>query len=193
MRRARTLPPLGFLSRLASRIARAGGLDLRPREDHIGVAKPQLDRDRSLFLSDQRTAILKARTRAFRFPKGQSGNPSGQSRFYHEARKIARQASPQAMRDLVELSRTAEDERVRAVCLTAVLDRGGVRPIDYDPAEERQAKKPEFDPRDYTEKELDQIESALRLIVARNAEKRAAAPAGAAGRGGSSWRTELVG
>ena len=100
--------------------SRARGLDLRMKENHTVIAKRWIDRDWSVSLSDQRTAILKARTRAFRFPKGQSGNPSGQSRFYHEARKIARRASPQALRDLVELSRTAEDERVRAICLVAV-------------------------------------------------------------------------
>jgi hypothetical protein len=43
---------------------------------------------------ERRIEILKARTKAFRFPKGQSGNPDGQSRFYHEARKIAREAPP---------------------------------------------------------------------------------------------------
>ena len=36
------------------------------------------------------------------------------------------------MRGLIELAKTAEDERVRSVCLVAVLDRAGVRPIDYD-------------------------------------------------------------
>src|SRR6266446_5969476 len=39
-------------------------------------------------------AEFTARGKAFRFPKGQSGNPDGQSRFYHESRKIAREASP---------------------------------------------------------------------------------------------------
>jgi hypothetical protein len=122
-------------------------------------------------LPEQRVEILKARTRAFRFPKGQSGNPNGQSRFYHEARKIAREASPQAMRDLVELSRTAADERVRAVCLVAILDRAGVKPIDYDPREEKQTK-PAFDPRDYTPEELALIEKALRLMIKRREERQ---------------------
>jgi hypothetical protein len=88
----------------------------------------------------QRIEILKARTKAFRFPKGRSGNPDGQSRFYHEARKIAREASPEAMRELVALAKTAEDERVRAVCLVAVLDRAGVKPIDYDPAQDQASR-----------------------------------------------------
>ena len=40
------------------------------------------------------------------------------------------------MRDLVELSRNSEDERVRSVCLVAILDRAGIRPYDADPAAE---------------------------------------------------------
>jgi hypothetical protein len=78
---------------------------------------------------------LRTRTKAFRYPKGQSGNPSGQARFYHEARRIAREAGPEMMYGLVELACEAEDERVRSVCLIAVLDRGGVKPIDFDPNE----------------------------------------------------------
>ena len=39
------------------------------------------------------------------------------------------------MRGLIELAKTAEDERVRSVCLVAVLDRAGVKPIDFDPNE----------------------------------------------------------
>jgi hypothetical protein len=34
------------------------------------------------------------------------------------------------MRGLIELAKRAEDERVRSVCLIAVLDRVRVRPID---------------------------------------------------------------
>jgi hypothetical protein len=43
------------------------------------------------------------------------------------------------MYGLIELACEAEDERVRSVCLTAVLDRGGVKPIDFDPNEETNA------------------------------------------------------
>jgi hypothetical protein len=88
------------------------------------------------------TSRARARAKAaypWRFPPGQSGNPSGQSHFYHECRKIAREASPEMMRGLIELAKTAEDERVRSVCLVAVLDRAGVKPIDFDPNEAMQA------------------------------------------------------
>jgi hypothetical protein len=111
----------------------------------------------------QRIEILKARTKAFRFPKGRSGNPDGQSRFYHEARKIAREASPEAMRELVALAKTAEDERVRAVCLVAVLDRAGVKPIDYDPTQDQM--QPTWDPGSLDLEEREQLKALLAKMV----------------------------
>jgi hypothetical protein len=114
---------------------------------------------------EQAIEILKARTKAYRFTKGKSGNPDGQSRFYHECRKIAREASPDMMRELIELARTAEDERVRSVCLVAVLDRAGIRGIDYDPKEDEARERPKFNPRDYSDEELNVIEVALKLML----------------------------
>lgn len=119
---------------------------------------------------EQRVEILKARTKAFRFQRGRSGNPDGQSRFYHEARMLARRAAPEMMKELIELARHAEDERVKSVCLVAVLDRAGVRGIDFDPTEEK-AERPQFNPRDYSKEELELIERALRIIIARREEK----------------------
>jgi hypothetical protein len=118
-------------------------------------------------------AEFTARGKAFRIPKGQSGNPDGQSRFYHECRKIAREASPEMMRGLIDLARSAEDERVRSVCLIAVLDRAGVRPVDYDPAEDTPARKPGFDPALYTPEQLTQIEATLRMVAATQAQAKA--------------------
>lgn len=118
---------------------------------------------RIAIVTEQTLTVTRARNRAFRWPKGQSGNPSGQSRFYHEARKLARRAAPQMMQELIDLALHADDERVRSVCAVAVLDRAGVRPIDFDPAED--AGRADFDPRDFTPEELDQIEAALRLML----------------------------
>jgi hypothetical protein len=111
----------------------------------------------------QRIEILKARTKAFRFPKGRSGNPDGQSRFYHEARKIAREASPEAMRELVALAKTAEDERVRAVCLVAVLDRAGVGPMDHDPSSDN--PQPTWDPGSLDPEEREQLKALLQKMA----------------------------
>jgi hypothetical protein len=59
--------------------------------------------------------ILKARTKAFRFPKGKSGTPDGQSSFYHECRKLTNRAAPDMMRGLIDHAKNVEDERVRSV------------------------------------------------------------------------------
>jgi hypothetical protein len=69
------------------------------------------------------------------------------------------------MRGLVDLAKTAEDERVRSVCLIAVLDRAGVRLIDYGPPIGAAAERKKFDPSLYSPEELDLIERALRLMT----------------------------
>ena len=117
-------------------------------------------------MTEQALAVMRARNKAFRWPKGVSGNPTGQSLFYHEARKLGRRAAPTVMQELINLALHAEDERVRSICAVAVLDRAGVRPVDFDPAEERQ-ERPAFNPRDYSPEERNLIERALRLMVER--------------------------
>jgi hypothetical protein len=112
-------------------------------------------------------AEFTARGKAFRFAKGQSGNPDGQSRFYHQCRKLAREASPEMMAGLIDLAKNAVDERVRSVCLIAVLDRAGVKPIDYDPTIDEATERPKFDPSIYSPEELNLIERVLRLMVDR--------------------------
>ena len=66
---------------------------------------------------------------------------------------------------LIDLAKNAEDERVRSVCLVAVLDRAGVRPMDYDPKRDAEKPKVGFDPRAYTPAELEQLEIALKLLM----------------------------
>jgi len=117
-------------------------------------------------VTEQALAVMRARNKAFRWPKGVSGNPTGQSLFYHEARKLGRRAAPTVMQELINLALHAEDERVRSICAVAVLDRAGVRPVDFDPAEELE-ERPSFNPRDYSPEELNLIERALRLMVER--------------------------
>ena len=73
------------------------------------------------------------------------------------------------MASLIGLAKNAVDERVRSVCLVAVLDRAGVRPIDYIPAEDVAARKPKFDPSLYSAEQLAQIEATLRMVAAAQA------------------------
>jgi hypothetical protein len=64
---------------------------------------------------------------------GQSGNPAGHSGVYGDALKLARQAAPDAIRRLIELTQS-EDERVAIVACNAILDRafGKVKPATED-------------------------------------------------------------
>jgi hypothetical protein len=115
-------------------------------------------------VTEQTLAVMRARNKAFRWPKGRSGNPDGQSRYYHVCRKLAREAGPDMMQVLIDLAKDpAADERVRSVCAVAVLDRGGVMPIDKPEAEPDQ--RPAFDPSAYTPADLQLIEAALKLMV----------------------------
>ena len=82
---------------------------------------------------------------------GVSGNPTGRGGLYLECRRLAAEASPEAMRRLIELME-AEDERVASVCGVAVLDRAGIRPTDYDPSQDQQ-QQPSWDPGKLTREE----------------------------------------
>ena len=100
----------------------------------------------------------------WRFQPGVSGNPGGLSKFYWETRRLARDASPAVMVRLIELALHAEDERVASVCGVAVLDRAGVRPIDYDPGEDQ--VKPTWDPGVLSDEQREQLKAILATIIA---------------------------
>ena len=97
---------------------------------------------------------------------GQSGNPTGRGGLYLECRRLAAEASPNAMRRLIELM-NAEDERVSYMATVAVLDRSGVKPIDYDPAQD--VTPPSWDPGALTDEELENLKAYLVKMV-RNAK-----------------------
>ena len=77
------------------------------------------------------------------------------------------------MRGLIDLAKSAEDERVRSVCLVAVLDRAGIRPIDKPEPDQEPRRR--LDPSKFTPVELDLIAEALRLML----EDRSGRPAAA--------------
>ena len=104
-----------------------------------------------------------AALKTYRYPKGVSGNPSGMNRYYFECRKLAKEASPEIMRELIRLGLTAEDERVKSVACVAVLDRAGVKPIDYDPAEDQ--VQPTWDPGALTDEERENLKALLVKMI----------------------------
>jgi len=93
---------------------------------------------------------------------GVSGNPTGRGGLYVECRRLAAEASPQAMRRLIELME-AEDERVSYMATVAVLDRSGVKPIDYDPAQD--VTPPTWDPGALTPEERENLKAYLVKMV----------------------------
>ena len=95
---------------------------------------------------------------------GVSGNPTGRGGLYLECRRLAAEASPDAMRRLIELMH-AEDERVSYMATTAVLDRSGVKPIDYDPAQD--VTPPTWDPGALTPEERAQLRAILEKALGR--------------------------
>jgi hypothetical protein len=111
-----------------------------------------------------RTYAGAAALKAYCYPKGVSGNPSGMNRYYFECRKLAKEASPEIMRELIRLGLTAEDERVKSVACVAVLYRAGVKPIDHDPAEDQ--VKPTWDPGALSDEEREQLKAIYRKMLA---------------------------
>ena len=93
---------------------------------------------------------------------GVSGNPTGRGGLYLECRRLAAEASPEAMGRLIELMH-AEDERVSYMATVAVLDRSGVKPIDYDPAQDQ--TPPQWDPSRLTAEERAQLREILEKAV----------------------------
>jgi hypothetical protein len=86
------------------------------------------------------------------------------SRFYFECRQIFQEASPELARAIVELALDPKvDERVRSVCLVAGLDRAGVKPMDYDPAQD--VTPPTWDPGALTPEEREDLKALLQKMV----------------------------
>ena len=93
---------------------------------------------------------------------GVSGNPSGRGGLYLECRRLASEESPDAMRRLIGLME-AEDERVSYMATVAVLDRSGVKPIDYDPTQDQ--VQPSWDPGALTDEERENLKAYLVKMV----------------------------
>jgi hypothetical protein len=68
------------------------------------------------------------------------------------------------MRRLITLM-DAEDERVSYMATTAVLDRSGVKPIDFDPTQDQ--VQPSWDPGALTDEEREQLKAMLEKMVKR--------------------------
>jgi hypothetical protein len=96
-------------------------------------------------LPDPTSAASRPALKAYRFKKGSVNNPGGLSRFYYQCRQIFQENAPELARAAIELALDPEtDQRVRSVLIVAGLDRAGVKPIDYAPAQD--VTPPTWDP-----------------------------------------------
>ena len=68
---------------------------------------------------------------------------------------------------MVRLSIEAEDERVRSVCASMVLERAWGKPREYDPDKDAPKKAPPFDPSLYTSDELRRMQEVMTMIAVR--------------------------
>ncbi len=112
----------------------------------------------------ERRGQVPANLAPYTFRTGQSGNPGGKGGTYYEAQRICRDASPKAARVMIELL-SSEDDRVRLMAAREIYERAWGPPKAYDPATEKSEKRPKFNPRDYSPRELDVIETALKLML----------------------------
>ncbi|MDC0433136.1 HEAT repeat domain-containing protein [bacterium] len=68
------------------------------------------------------------RDKSGRFVKGYSGNTGGRPKDEHNIAELARSYSTEAIDTLVDLMRSAKDDRVRGTAAQALLDRGFGKP-----------------------------------------------------------------
>lgn len=102
---------------------------------------------------------------------GQAGNPAGRrGDEYDETVRLARTASPDAMRKLIA-KMDSDDERVATIAIQGVLDRAFGKPKEYDPNAAREAGA-SLDVANLTPAELEMILA----ITRRGAVQQAADP-----------------
>lgn len=100
---------------------------------------------------------------------GQSGNPNGVPSIFHTIVRMCREASPDSIRELIRLRDQSDDDRIRFMCATWLVERGFGKAKNYDPSKEKPATG--FNPADYTSEQLAMLEQALAMIRAVRDEK----------------------
>ena len=65
---------------------------------------------------------------------GETANPTGRSGRYAEVQRLAAEASPEAMKVMIEIMRDADEEtRARIVAIEGILNRAFGRPREMQP------------------------------------------------------------
>jgi hypothetical protein len=106
------------------------------------------------------------------FKPGESGNPGGRTASFAECQRLAREASPDAMRRLVELMESS-DERVALMAADKVLERAWGKPKeDPDAGGKRYSQLPA----DERRREVERLIALGKEIIARETERVASLP-----------------
>jgi hypothetical protein len=107
------------------------------------------------------------------FKPGQSGNPGGRTASFAECQRLAREASPDAMRRLIELIRSS-DERVALMAADKVLERAWGKPKEQHP--DAGGRRFSEMPANERRREVERLIALGKEIIARETERVAALP-----------------
>ena len=95
---------------------------------------------------------------------GQSGNPTGRGGEYQRCLMLCREASYDAAKEIIRLSKESEDERIVYMCATWIVERAWGKAKEFDPLKERAPIK--FNIADYSPEQLAIIEQAMAFMKA---------------------------
>jgi hypothetical protein len=114
-------------------------------------------------------AVARPGKRQVPWAKGRTkaASTGGMTKVYYLARRVLTDHSPEMVAELVDLALNCPDEKVRAGCLIAALDRAGLRPMDFDVKAEGPVRRPPFDPSLYTTEELREMQRVMKMIAMR--------------------------
>ena len=107
------------------------------------------------------------------FRPGQSGNPGGRTATFVECQRLARDASPDAMRRLIELMGSS-DERIAVIAADKVLERAWSKPKEQRP--DASGRRYSEMPADESRREVERLIALGKEIIARETERVASLP-----------------
>ena len=107
------------------------------------------------------------------FQPGQSGNPGGRTASFVECQRLAREASPDAMRRLIELM-VSPDERVALMAADKVLERAWGKPKEQHP--DAGGRRFSEMPANERRREVERLIALGKEIIARETERVASLP-----------------
>jgi hypothetical protein len=129
--------------------------------------------DKASWVEPQSAKTVPPALVAHAFKPGESGNPGGRTASFAECQRLAREASPDAMRRLIELIRSS-DERVALMAADKVLERAWGKPKEQDPA--AGGRRYSEMPADERRREVERLIALGKEVIARETGRLASPP-----------------